>query len=297
MNYIVSFIYKNHFEQKVIKDGEKITIGSSSKDSIICADYKSSQIIIKNKFFLDVKDKVNKDYSIGTNPIGIHLICREPLTILYISEVKSKLEQYIELPHNAAITVGRSPKCNITIKNQFVSSKHCVIGRENGVYFVEDCASTNGVYVKNLKVSKSKIKSGDEVHIYNYTFKLDSGKITVLNAGNDIVVNSLPSSLTNEKASNYIAGKKPIYQRSPRTQEEMPHDDIVLASPPSKGQKYEKHRGIFGTIAKNPIAKAVKLADLKHNSDLTRLDAVTDKDLKRVEKYKKAIILLEEYND
>lgn len=46
-------------------------------------------------------------------------------------------------------------------------------------------------------------------------------------------------------------------------------------------------------IAKNPIAKAVKLADLRHNSDLTRLDAVTYKDLKRMEKYKKAIALLE----
>ena len=249
MNYIVSFIYKNHFEQRAIKNGEKITIGSSSKDSIICADYKSSQIIIKNKGFLDVKDKVNKDYRIGINPDGIHLICKEPITILYISEVKSELKQHIELPHNSAITVGRSPKCNITIKNRFVSSKHCVIGRENGVYFVEDCGSTNGTYVNSLKTSKSKIKSGDRIHIYNYTFKIDSGKIEILNAGDDITVNSIPSSVTNTKGSNYTEGKKPIYQRSPRTQEEMPHEDIVLASPPSKGQKYEKHRGLLGSIA------------------------------------------------
>lgn len=46
-------------------------------------------------------------------------------------------------------------------------------------------------------------------------------------------------------------------------------------------------------IAKNPIAKAVKLADLRHNSDLSRLDIITDKDLKRLEKYKKAIALLQ----
>ena len=39
----------------------------------------------------------------------------------------------------------------------------------------------------------------------------------------------------------------------------------------------------------NPIAKAVKLADLQHNSDLTRLDEVDEKALKRVEKYKQAI--------
>lgn len=47
-------------------------------------------------------------------------------------------------------------------------------------------------------------------------------------------------------------------------------------------------------IKKNPIAKAVKLADLTHNSDLSRLDFVDEKALKRREKYLKAIELLEE---
>ena len=45
-------------------------------------------------------------------------------------------------------------------------------------------------------------------------------------------------------------------------------------------------------IKTNPIARAVKLADLRHNSDMTRLDTVTDWDIKRAEKYKKAILLL-----
>ena len=47
-------------------------------------------------------------------------------------------------------------------------------------------------------------------------------------------------------------------------------------------------------IKKNSIATKVKLADLRHNSDLTRLDEVNEKALKRVEKYKKAIEMLEE---
>lgn len=42
-------------------------------------------------------------------------------------------------------------------------------------------------------------------------------------------------------------------------------------------------------INKNPIAKAVKLADLMHNSDTSRLDVVDEYALKREEKYKKAI--------
>lgn len=47
-------------------------------------------------------------------------------------------------------------------------------------------------------------------------------------------------------------------------------------------------------IKQNPIAKAVKLADLAHNSDITRLDTVDHKALLRKEKYKKAIALLNE---
>ena len=47
-------------------------------------------------------------------------------------------------------------------------------------------------------------------------------------------------------------------------------------------------------IKDNPIAKAVKLADLKHNSDLTRLDTIDEKALSRREKYLKAIAILEE---
>jgi len=39
-------------------------------------------------------------------------------------------------------------------------------------------------------------------------------------------------------------------------------------------------------------ARKVKLADLRHNSDLTRLDTVLDKDIKRAEKYNQAISLL-----
>lgn len=45
-------------------------------------------------------------------------------------------------------------------------------------------------------------------------------------------------------------------------------------------------------IRNNPIAKAVKLADLRHNKDLSRLDRVTEKDLVRKKKYEQAIRLL-----
>ena len=43
----------------------------------------------------------------------------------------------------------------------------------------------------------------------------------------------------------------------------------------------------------NAIARKVKLADLAHNSDLSRLDKVDDKALERVKKYRQAMLILE----
>lgn len=45
-------------------------------------------------------------------------------------------------------------------------------------------------------------------------------------------------------------------------------------------------------IKSNPIAQKVKLADLQHNSDLTRLNRVDSSSLSRIEKYKEAIKFL-----
>lgn len=47
-------------------------------------------------------------------------------------------------------------------------------------------------------------------------------------------------------------------------------------------------------IKENPLARKVKQADLRHNSDLSRLASVTEKDLLRVEKYKQAMAILDE---
>ena len=47
-------------------------------------------------------------------------------------------------------------------------------------------------------------------------------------------------------------------------------------------------------IKTNPTARLVKLADLKHNSDLTRLNKISEEDIIRYNKYQEAIKLLED---
>lgn len=54
----------------------------------------------------------------------------------------------------------------------------------------------------------------------------------------------------------------------------------------SRDEEYEDY---IRRIAKNRVARLVKLADLEHNSDLSRLPCVSDKDRRRIEKYQRAM--------
>lgn len=55
------------------------------------------------------------------------------------------------------------------------------------------------------------------------------------------------------------------------------------------GQSYKQYLKLVKT---NELARVVKLADLKHNSDLSRRTHVTENDIKRLTKYQDAIVFL-----
>ncbi len=71
-------------------------------------------------------------------------------------------------------------------------------------------------------------------------------------------------------------------------------DDVLTAISLMTHRADVPYPEYVAAMRSNEIAKTVKLADLRHNSDLTRLEIVTKKDQKRAEKYRKAIKLLEE---
>lgn len=64
----------------------------------------------------------------------------------------------------------------------------------------------------------------------------------------------------------------------------------VIKTLTKKGD-YDKY---LSRIKRNPLARSVKLSDLKHNSDLSRLPTVTDADKQRQKNYLKAIEYLTE---
>ena len=69
-------------------------------------------------------------------------------------------------------------------------------------------------------------------------------------------------------------------------------ETVVTAVQVLTKKKEQDYQIYLETVKKNPLARVVKLADLKHNSDLSRLSSITEKDRERLKKYKKAIDFL-----
>ena len=69
-------------------------------------------------------------------------------------------------------------------------------------------------------------------------------------------------------------------------------ETVVTAVQVLTKKKEQDYQTYLETVKKNPLVRVVKLADLKHNSDLSRLSSITEKDKERLKKYKKAIDFL-----
>ena len=87
-----------------------------------------------------------------------------------------------------------------------------------------------------------------------------------------------------------------VIEDSPVSAEELLQaglpETVVTAVQVLTKKKEQDYQTYLETVKKNPLARVVKLADLKHNSDLSRLTSITKKDRERLRKYKKAIDFL-----
>jgi len=71
-------------------------------------------------------------------------------------------------------------------------------------------------------------------------------------------------------------------------------DEVVLAVSVITKEAGEDYEEYLNRVKQNPIALRVKIADMEHNSDISRIKNPTEKDLKRLEKYKIRLMELRE---
>jgi predicted component of type VI protein secretion system len=73
--------------------------------------------------------------------------------------------------------IGRHEECDIQLKSRKVSRRHCCIAEVNDTLVVRDLGSTNGVRVNGKKLTEGRLKTGDELTIGNFTYRVQLEKI------------------------------------------------------------------------------------------------------------------------
>lgn len=63
------------------------------------------------------------------------------------------------------VTIGRKMDNDVVIDNLAVSGYHARIVEESGTYFIEDTGSTNGTYLNDIKITKQRLQSGDQIRV------------------------------------------------------------------------------------------------------------------------------------
>lgn len=74
-------------------------------------------------------------------------------------------------------------------------------------------------------------------------------------------------------------------------------EDVLTALESVTKRQGEEYEAFIQRSAQNRIGRRVKLADLHDNSDISRIPSPTKKDFARLEKYKRAIVVLEAIED
>lgn len=68
--------------------------------------------------------------------------------------------------------IGRGSKtADLAIKDGNISRKHAVVLRRNGVFYIKDLGSTNGIEYKGMRIDNKRIDEGDVFFICDYELK------------------------------------------------------------------------------------------------------------------------------
>ena len=144
------------------------------------------------------------------------------------------------------------------------------------------------VYNKNMKQSQSE-------KAYEIAKKAHLGQID--KAGEDYIKHpEKVASFVNSDEEKAVAYLHDVIEDTELTLEDLREygfsEEVLKAVDVITKKKGQDYQTYLNSVKENKLARVVKLADLRHNSDLTRLINITEKDIERKEKYQKAIDFL-----
>ncbi|GIU84608.1 MAG: hypothetical protein KatS3mg008_1383 [Acidimicrobiales bacterium] len=85
-------------------------------------------------------------------------------TKLVVVEPKEHRGRQFDLPDE--VLVGRAPSCQVRLDDNYVSSTHARIWRQDGLVMIEDLGSTNGTWVNKRRVDgRVALERGDRLQL------------------------------------------------------------------------------------------------------------------------------------
>ena len=144
------------------------------------------------------------------------------------------------------------------------------------------------VYNKNMKQSQSE-------KAYEIAKRAHLGQID--KAGEDYIKHpEKVASFVNSDEEKAVAYLHDVIEDTELTLEDLREygfsEEVLKAVDVITKKRGQDYQTYLNSVKENKLARVVKLADLRHNSDLTRLINITEKDVERREKYQKAIDFL-----
>ncbi len=77
----------------------------------------------------------------------------------------ASLGQVFNLSLESVTSIGRAKANDIVLEDVAISSQHCRIRPENGLFMVHDLRSTNGTFLNERKVTRAQLNSGDVLKV------------------------------------------------------------------------------------------------------------------------------------
>ncbi len=248
---LITLLHEEQIYHYTMEEFSTVSFGSNKKDSVFIADMVHGQVIVKwKKTGISMNVKSPYVYHVTENPFDrIIVLDQDSKTAILLNQTEAFYYKSIKLPYQCAINIGRKSSNNIVLGLKYISGDHCVIRSEAGIIHIEDYDSTNGVYINGKRIHKARLKSGDVISLMNIRIYLKDSELKVENFENKTIINEIEAEQAfNVETNVEKMGASLKYRRSPRTQEQLPQDTIVLASAPGKGQKFEKSRGMLTSL-------------------------------------------------
>lgn len=74
---------------------------------------------------------------------------------------------------NETVTLGRGPECDLTIDDEYISTRHAVFRQHEGLWYAEDLGSTNGTFVDSARIhGPTEVRIGSLVRLGKTTLEL-----------------------------------------------------------------------------------------------------------------------------